>query len=130
MSVKVHYDPYNRVGNRLFQYTFARILASLKQETLICDAIPDFNIPSQTGDFNNNNKLITRDYGLNHIDLQNLIDSDKDILVDSYVQNSFYYVNYRHQIKQWLGIKPEPTINNDKLVVHIRETDYKDIINL
>lgn len=127
MSVKVYYDPYNRVGNRLFQYSFARILANLKQEPFICDEIPDFNISAQSAIFNDTDKITTRSYGLNYIDLQALIDIKKDILIDSYVQNSSYYVDYRHQIIQWLGIPTTQAVNKDKLIVHVRETDYKDL---
>jgi hypothetical protein len=127
MSIKVHYDPYNRVGNRTFQYIFGKILSTAKQVPLICDELLDFNVPAQNLQLQFTSGVNTRSYGDNYVNIEELINLDRDILIDSYVQKAAYYIDYRDQIKTWLNIPDTQSINANKLVVHIRETDYKDL---
>ena len=44
MKIIVKYDPYGRMGNRLFQYAFGLILSKLKNVELYQPELPNFNI--------------------------------------------------------------------------------------
>lgn len=122
MSIAISYDQWGRMGNRMFQYAFGAILASIKNTELIHDGLPNFNVPPSTGSLAKD-LLETKQYGNNYVNVQELIETKKDILINSYVQRVEYYIEHKNFLKQVFKIQEEP-INQNKLVVHIRETDY------
>ena len=127
MSVRVEFDPWGRTGNRLFQYVFGKILATNKSVDLFCDAIPNFNINEHLCE-SFRHDITTKSHGNNSVDIEQLNEFKGNILVNSFLQKAYYYIPYRKQIKQWLNVNENTTpINSDSLVIHIRETDYKDI---
>jgi hypothetical protein len=48
VKVIVKYDPYGRMGNRLFQYAFGLILSKLKNAEFYHDDIPNFKVNSKS----------------------------------------------------------------------------------
>lgn len=122
MSIQVDFDPWSRLGNRMFQYAFGYILSILKNEPLFSDGIPNFNIKKTTGFISN--PIYTKSYGDHYVDLHELLTTKRDIVVNSFVQKSNYYIPYRQTLRQKFNVNHLPVINQNKLVVHIRETDY------
>lgn len=124
MRVIVRYDPAGRMGNRMFQYTFGYILSKLKNCSFYHDSLPNFKITSNLeGVGNLNNHINTRRYGDQYADIDMLVNHEGDIIVDSYVQQSRFYINYREDLRNLFKVK-DTIVNNNKLVLHIRETDY------
>lgn len=127
MSIFVEYDQWGRMGNRMFQYALGYILSQEKNTMLYADSIPNFNITSTKNNTVPINPIYTRAYGDNNIDYNALLNTDRDIVVNSYVQKARYYTPHRDTLRSVFGIKNQPCINSDKLVLHIRETDYTQI---
>jgi len=123
MSVYVKYDEWGRMGNRMFQLAFGYLLAKQKGVKLYHTGLPNFNITPSVLGVNLVNAIYTRSYGDNFVDINELLTTDRDIVVDSFVQKAHYYLPYRKELKNFFNIRPF-TINKDKLVMHIRETDY------
>jgi hypothetical protein len=127
VSVFVQYDDWGRMGNRLFQFAFGYCLAKDKGCKLYTPPLPNFNV---TGSMNEAvkpvNPIHTRSYGNNHVNYDELLLTDRDIIVDSFVQKTLYYYFHQQSLKYFFNIQPIVT-NKDKLVVHVRETDYIEI---
>jgi len=126
VNVFVEFDPWGRMGNRMFQYAFAHILAKKRNTRLYTNGLPNFNIPNNIGRAIPVNPLYTRSLGNNFINFSELNTTPRDIVVNSFVQKSEYYIPYRDELRHVFGIRPH-TVQDDKLVVHVRETDYVQI---
>lgn len=127
MRVIVRYDPAGRMGNRMFQYTFGYILSKLKNCSFYHDSLPNFKISSNLeGVGNLNNHINTRIYGDQYADIDMLVNHEGDVVVDSFVQKSRFYIDYREELKSLFKVK-DTIVNKNKLVLHIRETDYVTI---
>ena len=126
MSVKVEFDNWGRIGNRMFQYALGYILSQEKKCEFFHSGLPNFNIQPQHGAVSDN-ALRTRTQGNHFVDTAELIRTDNDIIIDNFVQKARYYTPYRDTLKKVFNCTDRPAINNDKLIVHIRETDYLQI---
>lgn len=115
------------MGNRMLQYAFGAILSEIKNTDFFHEGLPNFNILPSIGE-TPNNCITTKAFGNNKVDIDTLIKTNLDIIVDSYVQKAEYYLPYQQKLKSIFNIK-DNFINSDKLVVHIRETDYTLINN-
>jgi hypothetical protein len=136
-KVIVKYDEWGRMGNRMFQYTFGKILANNKQCEFYCDSLPNFHFTK----LENSPKLITQinnplyikeKYGNNYVNYDELLNHDGDIIVNSFLQKSEYYIPYLDKIRLWFRIglpfdTPVKLPEKDEVVMHIRETDYKNL---
>jgi hypothetical protein len=125
MSIKIEFDNWGRMGNRMFQYALGVILAKAKGCELFHDGLTNFNIDPKHGDISN--PIHTKQYGTQYVDLNELINTDRDILINSYVQQSHLFIPYRDDLVNVFKSKNTDIINADKLVIHIRETDYVQI---
>jgi len=124
MNVVVKYDPAGRMGNRMFQYSFGYILSKLKGCNFYHESIPNFGIDDNMHDVSDlNNAINTRQYGDQYADMDMLVNHKGDIVIDSYLQQSRFYIDYRDELRSLFKIK-DLLINKDKLILHIRETDY------
>lgn len=126
MSVIVEYDPAGRMGNRMFQYAFGYILAKLKQCDFYHDKIQNFGIERRVFSSTYNNPINTRRFGYQYADINTLVNHNGDIIVDSFVQKSSFYLNYRDDLRSLFKVNDD-IINQDKLVLHVRETDYVQV---
>ena len=127
----VQYNPWGRMGNRMFLYAFGKLLAIKKQCKFYCEPLPNFintqyDIPFTTF---LNNPLYTKNYGNNYVDYKQLLEYPTDIIINSYLQKAEYYTPYKELIKNWfwLDLTNKPKPENNELVIHIRETDYSYI---
>lgn len=125
MSVFVKFDPWGRMGNRMFQYALGSIISTHKGVPLYSSGLPNFNIPN-TESFATRpeNPICTRNYGHNKINYNELISTERDIVIDSFVQRVEYYKEHKELLCNIFNIKKDITLNENKLVLHIRETDY------
>ena len=128
MSVFVDFDQWGRMGNRMFQYAFGYLLAKDKKTVLYSKGLPNFRIRGNTTG-SPRNIICTRTYGNNLVNYKELVDlgPDNDIIVNSYLQRADYYTSRRFELQNLFMQPAGLPINGDSLVVHIRETDYKDI---
>ena len=124
MNIIVKYDPYARLGNRIFQYSYAYLLAEkLKRKLYDNEGIPNLGInPNHINQCNN--PLSLRAMGNHYVNNDIIKSHSGDIIVDSFLQKSEYYENYRDKLRSVFQIKLDDFINEDSLVVHVRDTDY------
>lgn len=115
------------MGNRMLQYAFGSILAKQKNTELFADDIPNFNITGSSSSHQPNDYISTRSYGNNIVNYEELLNTEKDIVIDSFVQKANYYTSNKSFLKEIFSIKDSQSINNNSLVLHIRETDYIQI---
>lgn len=128
------YDQWSRMGNRMFIYAFAKILANIKNCEFYCEQLPNFpftwkeiKLPKN---FSLNNPITTRTlYGNHHVNMEHLINYKDDIIVNSFLQKAEYYIPYRANIQQWFNIQIDNANYPEKeeIVAHVRETDYKEL---
>lgn len=126
-NVYIQFDPWGRMGNRMFQLAFGYILSCLRKCNLYHDGISNFNVSGIKG-VPSGHYLNTKKYGDHRVDMTELSSTSLDVVVDSFVQRAEYYIPYREELRKFFNYnKPYKTINKNKLVVHIRETDYIQI---
>jgi len=131
-NVFVKYDPWGRMGNRMFQYAFGRILAERKRVEFYAGPLHNFKntFNSIEYPFTVENSLSTKAiYGDNYVNYDELLNTDKNIIIDSFLQNANYYTPFKNDIKDWFKLDVNQHIlpGPNELVIHIRETDYKDM---
>lgn len=137
MSVIVQYDPAGRLGNRMFQYAFGRILSLKKNTQFFAEYLPNF-LNTFDGDrskssylnfISKNSLSLRKTYGNHYVNMDELLTTNQDIIVDSFLQKYYYYTDYQKHIKEWFQLQAhaQPLPKENELVIHIRETDYKII---
>jgi len=133
VSVLVQFDQYGRMGTRMFQYAFGSLLAKDRNAVLHSAGLPNFNIqdtPNYSEDLLKDTKIVnTKSYGSYYTNYNELVNlpSDYNIIVNSCVQKANYFISRRKEVQELFNLKQTSVINKDKLVVHIRETDYKQV---
>jgi len=132
-NVIVKYDPHGRMGNRMFQFAFGKILSTISDSKFYVEPISNFkntyiNNVSPLAQSNNTISL-KKTYGDNCVNLDDviqLLNLGTDIIVDSFLQRYEYYTNFKPLLEDMFKLDIiDPTPDADELVVHIRETDYK-----
>lgn len=127
--IKVIYD--GRLGNRLFQYCFGRILAEELGYQLEAEPISGFPGTEErvVG------RVVCDEDPLifsrtDHPDLNQLLNSPpgRSIVVNAYLQDYKYYSRYLPRIRDWLRLAPydrqEFQSGPETLVLHVRLGDY------
>jgi hypothetical protein len=116
-----------RIGNQLFIYCFARILAEELGLALSADGIDGFNGTFQRvyGDvFEHPTRLIN---GTEIVNLEHIISNrlKGKIIVNGYLQRASYYLKYRKRIQQWLWTPPSRIkLGANEVVVPLRLGDF------
>jgi hypothetical protein len=124
--IKLNYE--GNLGNRLFQYAFARILADTLRYELVAGPIKGFprTYDTVTGDSYQTPPIILRGQKPN-IDFLDTPDLKQTIEVNGYFQRYEYYSKHTSQIREWFAMDEtldNVKISNDDLVVGIRRGDY------
>lgn len=127
MSVIVQFDPYAKTGNRMFQVAFAKILANKKNCNFFSPPIPGFqnthlpaqHVPSVT------ETIDTLHYGAHIVDMNELLTTNKTVVVNSFLQKHIYYTEHIEMLRHLYNVDSNIEVDKDELVIHIRGTDYK-----
>lgn len=128
--VIVEYDKWSRMGNRMFAYAFGRLLAEDKKCEFISEPLPNFKnaVGTSVKPTVSSGLSLRKTYGMNFVIYDELLATDCDIIVDSYVQKASYYISHRDTIRNWFELDPPEQMPGDnELVIHVRETDYLQI---
>lgn len=112
----------------MFQYAFGYLLSKQKETNFYAEGIPNFCIPSTFVFPPPPQRIETKMFGDHHADLGYLLHSTEDILVNSFLQKSSYYAQFRSELRRAFRVsQQQEMLHPDKLVLHVRETDYTDI---
>lgn len=127
MSVITHFDPYTKTGNRMFQFAFGKLLSLEKGVTLHSQPIPGFaNTYNYSIPFSNDNGFITTmEFGAHKVDFNILKTTNKNIVVNSYLQKHQYYTQHQSLLKNLFSVPNSVNVDKNELVIHIRGTDYR-----
>lgn len=123
-----------RMGNQLFQYCLARIIAESKGYELLCKPISGFE-----GTYENicglsftNNELYLSGQKIN---FENVLNSNKDqkIVLEGCFCRYEYFKDYRDKIITWLRMEPSlkgTVLGRNDVVIHVRGGDYRKHVGL
>jgi len=120
--------PHGRTGNRLFQYALGLLLARDKQCNFFAEPLPFFDSINYGTIYPiRHDALRTSSFGNNYYDYDILLNTDRDIIIDSYVQKADIFLKNRKYLQNIFNTKNTLTTQPeyDELTIHIRETDYK-----
>lgn len=110
------------LGNKLFQYSFARILAEKYNRQLNCLPIPGFpNVAPLAGISVSSTDSYVID---GHICDINDLPQDKSWHLRGYFQRYEYYKDHKEKIRSWLKPDVTPFDNPDAICIHYRLGDY------
>lgn len=118
----------NGLGNRLFQYCWAREIAEYKNYKLICEPIKGFPITYSTLDGKEcrHNILVTPP-ATQIFNLDQIFNHDGGIVVYGNPQRYEHYIKNKKKIKEWMYIENEEnyeTPHPDDLIINVRLGDY------
>jgi len=116
------------LGNRLFQYCWAREIAERKNYMLVGNPIFGFpetyrNLPGQQL---NNNIMLTPE-ATQLFDMDSIYGHNGQIIVCGYSQRYEFYIKNKENIKKWLIVENEESYDKpdvDDIVLNIRLGDY------
>jgi hypothetical protein len=122
-----------RLGNKLFEYSFARIIAEHFNYKFIHnldnkELSENFNLPKviEGKEFSFPVQIINGihefDYNLLNCILEDV--SDRRIKINGYFQKYIYYKNYKDKLKTWFYVNNEKFDYPGAIGVHIRKGDY------
>ncbi len=119
------------LGNRLFQYCWARDLAIQKGYKLVSDPILGFPITYEplNGHSTTDNILITPE-ATQIFDIPKILNHNGAIIVAGYPQRYQHYIQNKDNIKKWLYIENEQnydTVDPDDIVINVRLGDYVNL---
>jgi hypothetical protein len=120
-----------RLGNRLFQYCFGRIVAESLGYRLACPPVPGF---VGTGECVAGRCYSTPvvTYTADEVPDLNAVLADaspRKIIVNAYLQQYYYYKSAKHRIRRWLHIPPysgDFEVTRDDLLLNMRLGDDYD----
>jgi hypothetical protein len=130
VNINILYNNVSKqgLGNRLFQYCWARQIAEKKNYALFSSPISGFpctyNNVEGIQKFNNpyTTPEITQIF-----DMDNIYGHDGQIIISGYSQRYEHYVNNKENIKKWLFIENEESFEKPDpldIVLNIRLGDY------
>lgn len=130
--VKVHGIDTWLMGNQMFVYAFARILAEELNLKLECIPIEGFPKTKELvdGEIYNNPVIEFRKQGQQLSEFQKLIKEKSKCMIDvmGNLQHYSYYKDHKNKIKDWFTleetIQPYFIPNKNDLVIHLRLGDY------
>ena len=116
-----------RLGNQMFQYSFARIMAEwlgFKLSTDFCFSDTVTTTPHLDGEcYTNNTEKIVE-----NINTGNMFDREyqrRHYHFEGYWQDAGYYVPRRNQVLGFFNEKAPTELNKNDIVMHVRLGDYK-----
>lgn len=116
------------LGNRLFQYCFAREIAERKNYTMSCEPILGFPETKKeiVGDYVFDDVIVTPP-ATQMFDMELIYNHSGGIIVDGYSQRYEYYINNKDNIRKWLYIENEEKYekpDENDIIINIRLGDY------
>jgi hypothetical protein len=130
--IKINYNGH--MGNNMFQYSFARIIAENKGYKFTVNSVRSNSLCFFKNAYESIDGKIIEPYTemhFNHkVDLDLIKNCSTGIILNGFFQRYEYYKNYMDKIKNWFYIDAKeiydkPSIND--LVVHVRLSDYTDL---
>jgi hypothetical protein len=121
-----------RLGNQMFAYCFARIIAQEFNYKLVnnLSLLQDLRLEQVNGNIYTNDQEIIYGYEYKDDLLENVLKNKNNrmIITEGYFQKYNYYKNYKTNIKEWFKeINPnKENILNDTIGMHIRKDDISN----
>jgi len=118
-----------RLGNQMFAYCFARIIAQEFNYKLVNNLplLQDLRLEQVHGSIYTNDQEVVYGYEYKDDLLENVLKNKNNrmIITEGYFQKYNYYKNYKTNIKEWFKeIDPnKENISNDTIGMHIRKDD-------